>query len=257
MEVEGLTPQAVQGKSLAEIERLPVLLGNRKLPLAELFECSGGADDGAIELEGDLSGVHWIGAGMSGGVVRVLGDAGRHLGSGMRAGRIEVHGSVGDWAGAEMRGGLLNIAQNAGRNLGAAYRGSPRGMTGGAIVVGGDAGDETATSMRRGWIAIGGAVGDLAAFNMRAGAVVVAGGCGRRPGAGMRRGSLICLTARPPLLPTFRQACRYRPDVLLLMAGILRREGFRFADALTDRAFDLFHGDFLAGGRGEVFLPAA
>jgi len=37
VEVEGLTPSAVRGLSIAEIQRFDLFHGNRKVPLAELF----------------------------------------------------------------------------------------------------------------------------------------------------------------------------------------------------------------------------
>ena len=37
VEIEGVIPDRLRDKSLAEIERLEVYHGNRKLPLAELF----------------------------------------------------------------------------------------------------------------------------------------------------------------------------------------------------------------------------
>ncbi len=41
VEFEGITPDRVHDKSLAEIERMEILHGNRKVPLAELFAVSG------------------------------------------------------------------------------------------------------------------------------------------------------------------------------------------------------------------------
>ena len=92
VEVEGITPDRLRDKSLAEIERLEIFHGNRRVPLAELFRVSGDPSDGRIDLEGDLGGVHQIGAGMSGGEIVVHGDAGRHLGAGMTGGTIRRRG---------------------------------------------------------------------------------------------------------------------------------------------------------------------
>src|SRR5437867_7712216 len=86
LEVEGITPDAVRGKSLAEIEKLEVFEGNVKTRLAEFFAVSGDAGDEIHEWEGDLAGVHWIGATMQSGKVVVHGSAGRHVGSEMRGG---------------------------------------------------------------------------------------------------------------------------------------------------------------------------
>ena len=96
VEVEGLIPSAVTEKGLGEIERMEILHGNRKLPLAEMFRALGDAADERIEFQGDLAGVHWIGGGMDRGEIRVAGPAGRHVGSEMTGGQIAVDGDAGE-----------------------------------------------------------------------------------------------------------------------------------------------------------------
>jgi formylmethanofuran dehydrogenase subunit C len=257
LEVEGITPDAVRGKSLAEIEKLDIYQGNVKLPLAEFFSVSGGAADEVQDWEGDLSGVHWIGTKMTAGRVVVHGNAGRHVGSEMTGGEVHVLGDAGDWVGGEMHGGLIHVRGRAGHLVGSAYRGSPKGMTKGTILIGGDAGNEIGHSMRRGLIAIGGNIGDLAGMNMLAGSIFIFGTSGIRHGAGMKRGTLAFLgPAAPPLLPTFRRACRYRPEALRLIYRELRRRDFVVPDELWQCEYELYNGDFLEGGRGEVLLRA-
>src|SRR5262245_33640996 len=255
LEVEGVTPDAVRGKSLAEVEKLVAFEGNVKSRLADFFSVSGNAADEIHEWEGDLGGVHWIGAKMQSGRIIVHGNAGRHVGSEMRGGEIHVLGDASDWVGGELHGGLIHGRGKAGHLVGAAYRGSARGRTKGTILVGGDAGNEIGHSMRRGLIAIGGNIGDLAGINMLAGSIFLFGDSGIRHGAGMKRGTLAFLGGNaPPLLPTFRRACRYRPEILPLIFHHLRRLDFA-VDELLFKAFDaLFNGDFLAGGRGEMLI---
>jgi formylmethanofuran dehydrogenase subunit C len=185
LEVEGIVPNAIRGQSLAEIERIPIFQGNRKIPFADFFSVQGDAADGQMVWEGEFSGVHWIGAKMTDGAIHVCGNAGRHIGSEMRGGRIIVDGNAGDWVGGEMHGGLIHVKGNAGHLIGAAYRGSARGMTGGTILVDGDVGNEVGHTLRRGLIAIGGSCGDLAGFNMLAGSILLFGSTGIRHGAGM------------------------------------------------------------------------
>src|SRR5262245_20656949 len=84
LEVEGITPDAVRGKSLAEIENLDIFEGNVKTPLAAFFDVRGDSNDALHEWEGDLAGVHWIGAKMEAGKIAVQGNAGRHVGSEMQ-----------------------------------------------------------------------------------------------------------------------------------------------------------------------------
>jgi formylmethanofuran dehydrogenase subunit C len=258
LEVEGITPDTTRGKSLAEIEKLEIFEGNVKSPLAAFFDVRGDSADEIHEWTGELAGVHWIGAKMESGKVVIEGSAGRHLGSEMKGGEIHVQGNAGDWVGGEMHGGLIHVRGKAGHLVGAAYRGSARGMTKGTILIGGDAGNEIGHSMRRGLIAIGGNIGDLAGINMLAGSILIFGESGIRHGAGMKRGTIAFLgKTAPPLLPTFRRACRYRPDVLQFLFRDLRRLGFAVADELLTCSYDLFNGDFLNGGRGELLIRAA
>ncbi len=255
VELEGIVPSALAGKPLGRIERIELFHGNRRRPLAEFFRVSGRPDDGRIRFEGDLSGVHWIGAGMDGGEIHVEGSAGRHLGSEMTSGRITVAGDVGDWAGAELHGGTIHVRGSAGHLVGAAYRGSRRGMTGGTILVEGPAGNEIAYGMRRGLVAVGGAA-DAVGFNLLAGTVMVFGPCGIRPGADMRRGTIALLGEQlPVLLPSFRHACRLRPAFMELLLGELARLGYARSAATAARVYDLYHGDLVSLGRGEILLP--
>ena len=258
VEIEGLIPSLVRDMSLAEIEKWPLYHGNRQLPLAEFFRVAGDPLDERIEFDGDLSGVHWIGNKMDGGVIHVRGSAGRHLGSEMTKGEIHVDGDAGDWVGGELHGGLIHVRGRAGHLVGAAYRGSRRGMVGGTVLIGGDVGNEVGHSMRRGLLVVGGACGEAPAFNMIAGTVAVFGGCGIRPAAGMRRGTLLLAGKNPPqLLPTFRAACRLRPIFLPLLSAELQRRNFAFDPALLRADFTLHHGDLIESGRGEVLIRAA
>jgi formylmethanofuran dehydrogenase subunit C len=257
LEVEGITPDALRGLPLAEIERLPIFEGNVQTPLAEFFAASGDASDERIEWEGDLAGVHWIGAKMKSGTIRIEGDCGRHLGSEMSGGEIHVAGNAGDWVGGEMHGGLIHVRGNAGHLVGAAYRGSARGMTRGAILIGGNAGNEIGHTMRRGLIAIGGSAGDLAGFNMLAGSILLFGDAGIRHGAGMKRGTIAFFGSQPPLLPSFRRACRFQPVVISLLLGHLRQLDFQIPDEFFTSAFDLYNGDLIEGGRGEILVRMA
>ena len=114
VEVEGITPDALRDKDLAEIEQLAIYHGNEQLRLGELFSVSGDASDARLEWSGELAGVRWIGAKMTDGSVHIEGDAGRHIGSQMRGGEIHVHGNAGDWVGGEMHRGLIRVHGRAG-----------------------------------------------------------------------------------------------------------------------------------------------
>lgn len=257
LEVEGILPREIRGKSQADIERLPILHGNQAAVVADFFRVSVEAADDVLIWSGDLSRVHWIGAGLDGGTLLVDGSAGRHVGSRMQSGRIEVTGDVGDWLGGELRGGELVVRGSAGNLVGSAYRGSARGMTGGTLLVHGNVGHEIGWGMRRGLLAVAGKAGDLIGFNMRAGNIFVFGPCGMRHGAGMRRGT-IGLFGPPtvPLLPTFRLACQGQFEFLALVDRALRQHAFPAPRAIGEMRVTLYSGDLLEGGRGEILVPA-
>ena len=257
LEVEGILPETMRGKSTGDIEKLVIFHGNRQVPLAEFFRVTGACDDECLQWEGDLAGVHWIGAGMTCGAVRIEGSAGRHVGSRMRGGRIDVTGDVSDWLGGEMLGGEIHVRGHAAHLVGSAYRGSVRGMTGGTILVHGNVGSEIGHGMRRGLMAVAGSAGDLIGFNMLAGSIFVFGNSGIRHGASMRRGTIGLLSPeRVALLPSFRRACTARMEVLRLVDRALERRGFPAPIQMGDTTIELHHGDLLEGGRGEILLRA-
>ena len=255
IEVEGVVPSRIENMSLDDVRRLVVFHGNEKVELDDLFNVTGDTASGHIEWHGDLAGVHWIGAKMVGGQMRIYGNAGRHIGSEMTAGEIYVDGDAGDWVGGEMRGGLIHVRGRAGHLVGAAYRGSRHGMRGGTILIGGDAGNEVGHTMRRGLIAIGGSAGDLAGFNMLAGTIFIFGDSGIRYGAGMRRGTIgLFGHQRPQLLPSFRYGCTYRSSILGMLLREVKRMGLDVSADVEQVSMDLYHGDLIEGGRGEVFV---
>jgi len=267
VELEGLTPDAFRDRSVTDVQRLAALVGNQTVELGELFRVTGDPADQQWRLTGDLSGVHGLGARMRDGELRVEGNVGRHAGSEMRGGTLHVSGDAGDWLGAEMRGGTILLAGDAGHSVGAAYAGSPRGMRGGSIVVRGSAGQQVGHTMRRGWITIAGNCGPLAGYRMRAGSLFVLGACDVRPGAEMLRGTIGLFgggplgAQRPTLLPTFRPACKLAPQFMGLMRRQLQTVGIDVPNldvANLDVAskVEIYNGDFLRGGRGEILLPA-
>lgn len=255
VEIEGLTPDWACDKSLAEIERFEIFHGNRKLPLAEMFSVTGDAGDKRFEFEGNLSGVHWIGAHMRSGQIFVHGPAGRHIGSELRGGEIRVEGDAGGWVGCEMRAGLIHVQGNAGHLVGAAYRGSAKGMAGGTILVDGNAGNEIGLSMQKGTIAIGGAAGDMIGFNIAGGTILVLGDAGIRAGAGMRGGTIALLgPTRSPMLPSYRFDRRDAPEKIVTSLRELREKRLRFDESKLPMDVDVYVGDLVADGNGEILL---
>jgi formylmethanofuran dehydrogenase subunit C len=252
IEAEVITPDHLAGKSTAEIASLPVQHGNVQVPLGEFFTVEGSADDQDIVIEGDCSRVKWIGAGMKSGRITIRGNAGMHTGAEMAGGEIHVHGNAGDWVGAEMRGGRVHIHGNAGHLVGAGYRGSRTGMRGGVILVEGNAGNEVGSTMRRGLIAIGGEVGDFAGVSLIAGSIFLFGQPGLRLGAGMKRGTIAVFASQPPLLPTFRFDCAYRPVFLELYLRQFAAWCFAVAEQYRRGFYRRYSGDLVALGKGEI-----
>jgi formylmethanofuran dehydrogenase subunit C len=249
---QGLTPATVGGRALADIEKIPISYGNRKVPWGEFFRFSGGTDDGQWRLEGDFSSVHYIGSQLDRGMIVADGPVGRHAGSQMTAGELHLS-SAGDYLGAEMRGGKVVVTGNTGDHTAAAYVGSKLGMRGGLVVVHGNVGSHAGSAMRRGMLIVTGDGGDWVGYRMRGGTIIVGREWGKCPGAELRRGTLIAAGAFPTLLPTFRYACRYRPSVLSWM----HRELAASQIVLSYEAgaeFRLFNGDLNEGGRGEFLV---
>ena len=123
-------------------------------------------------------------------------------------------GNASDWVGAEMTGGLIRIRGNAGGQVGAAYRGSLSGMSGGTILVDGSAGHRSRhADEARDSSPSAGPVRDFAGLQMKGGTIVLMGGAEIRTGAWMVRGTIVSL--KPiRLLPTFSYACAYNPAFL-------------------------------------------
>jgi formylmethanofuran dehydrogenase subunit C len=252
LEAEVLVPDRLAGSE--DVAALPLWHGKERTRVGDFFAVSGSGDD--VRLEGDLSRVKFVGAGMTAGRLTVAGDVGLHAGAGMRGGELRVEGDAGDWAGAGMRGGTLVVRGSAGRRLGGVYAGERAGMRGGEIVVHGDAGEQAGAGLRRGLIAVGGRAGEAAGLRMLAGTVVALGGLGPRAGAGMRRGSLVSMApATPPA--TFVLSCTYRPLFLRLYLRRLRALGLAVSDEQLGGRYARWSGDGLELRRGEILVLEA
>jgi len=265
VEAESINPENLNGKSLAEIQRLPLWSGKRSYPLEDYFEVeiSDSAEQtGAwpqetdllkVILWGDLSRFKRLGQGMSAGELEIQGSVGFHAGAEMRGGILRIKGNAGDWLGAHMEGGQILVEGSAGHFTGAAYRGKTQGMSGGSILIRGNAGQMAGSRMRRGLLAIGGDCGDAPGFKMLAGTLLIAGNSGIRAGSNMRRGTIIFLQPIK-LLPTFYYNCCYRPIFWGLLVQELRSKGFDLSESASEAFFRRFSGDANEGGKGEILL---
>ena len=253
VDAAALVPTALAGKPAAELERLPVRVGNRELVLAELAEVAPGDTD-RLAIEAAFPALDRIGHGMAAGLIEIYGDVGAYLGQDMSGGRIELFGSAGAHAATGMSGGVLHVSADVGPFLAAALPGDRFGMTGGAVLVGGDAGDRVGDRMRRGLIAVTGRLGDFAASRMIGGTILAWGGCGADPGFAMRRGTLILDGSAPTLLPTFADNGAHALPWLNLLA----RELARLAPGLPalPEIVQRWTGCASVGGKGEILLAA-
>jgi formylmethanofuran dehydrogenase subunit C len=152
-----------------------------------------------------------------------------------------------------MSGGLIRVRGNAGGQVGAAYRGSMAGMTDGTIVIEGTAGLEVGMRMMRGIIAIGGPVRDFAGLQMKGGTLVIRDGAELRTGAWMIRGTIISLTP-VQLLPTFTYASTYNPTFLRLYARHLASVGFALPYDEKEGVYERYTGDSAVPGKGELLI---
>ncbi|MEX2288613.1 MAG: formylmethanofuran dehydrogenase subunit C [Planctomycetaceae bacterium] len=259
VEVDTLRLEDVRALPAEAVKKTLVQYGNRQVPLAEFFRVSGSAaDDNELVWEGDCSHVKLIGNKLSGGRIRVEGNAGMHLGAEMTGGEITVSGNAGDWVGAEMHGGRITVKGNAGHLIGAVYRGGRKGMTSGEIIIHGDAGNEIGHTMRRGLIVVGGGAGDAIGFGMLAGSILLFGEVGIRHGANMHRGTIALFGAGepPPMLPTFKLSSTYSPVFLRVYLRYLRTLGFGVPQEYVNAEYQRYCGDFLESGKGEILIRA-
>ena len=198
----GLTPARLRRLTLAEIAQVAIPIDGQPQPLGDWFEIRDGDRD-QLCLEGDLSRCDFLGGGLDGGSIEVLGGAGDRLAESMTGGQLLVRGDVGQWASSGQRGGLVRIQGSAGAYLGGAVAGRKHGMRGGTLVVCGDVGPWAAARMRRGTIVIHGQVEVGLGMRMIAGSVVCCGQVHPHWGCGMQRGTLLNLRQPIDPIPAF------------------------------------------------------
>jgi formylmethanofuran dehydrogenase subunit C len=252
LDLAPLVPERVAGLHERELASLPLQLGNRAIPLGELFQIKAG-DPQAVVLQGTGPSCDRIGAGMSGGKLIVDGGGGRLLGAGMTGGALEVRGSVGPLAAAQASGGVIRIAGDAGPRLGGHLPGAG-GFSGAAVLVEGSCGELAGQRMRKGIIVIGGNAGPHAAMGMRGGTIMVRGNCGPDPAPLMARGTLWLAQAADRLLPTFVEDGTHDMLWLRLLERYLASLGL--PAVLSSRRVRRLAGDLAGLGKGEILVAA-
>jgi formylmethanofuran dehydrogenase subunit C len=255
LSLDGITPDRVAPLAASELERLPLVQGNRRGVLADWFrvELVGDAADRLVIAGGDDR-LDDVGAGMAGGELVVEGDVGAGAATAMTGGVLRIAGSAGYGAATAMRGGELCIAGDAGDRLGAALPGEGAGMSEGIVVIGGNAGSGVGDRMRRGIIVVAGAVGPYSAARMLAGTIIVGGAVGEQPGIAMRRGSLVALAGTVQPAPGFADCGVAELTILRLIGRFLDGRGL---STLADGIGQLRRrvGDLAQSGKGEILTP--
>ncbi|RCS24434.1 formylmethanofuran dehydrogenase subunit C [Phyllobacterium salinisoli] len=252
LDLLALTPDRLDGMSVAEIARLRIGTSRKPASVGDLFKIAG-KDASRIVFDGGSAHFDGIGAGMSSGMVYVAGDAGAQAGRKMRGGAIVIEGRCGTHAGSCMAGGRLEIRGNSGDCLGGPLAGEMLGMAGGVLVVRGRAGDYAGDRMRRGVIAILKGCGDYAGSRMIAGSVAVRGKVGAMPGYLMKRGSLLFDRRPEALSPTFIDCGR--TDIAF--SGLFDR--YLIEDGILDKPLlgrrpGKYGGDTAVLGKGEILF---
>src|SRR3954464_2980058 len=90
LEADVLTPDRLGGAE--EVGALPLWHGKERTRVGEFFAVSGSGDD--VRVEGDLTRVWFVGAGMTAGRLTVAGDVGMHGGGRMRGGGVDGGGGA-------------------------------------------------------------------------------------------------------------------------------------------------------------------
>ena len=279
IDVDGVLPENVIDASAKKIGDQLVWCGKQQLPLRDFFDISGSAvEDSTIQWQGcsgsdGLARVNRIGQDMTAGKIQIRGDVGLQTGWRMQGGRIEVHGNADDYLGAEMTGGTIAVSGDVSNHAGSRFNGEKIGMNRGQIFIQGSAGNGLGQGMRRGTIVVAKQAGKLVGWNMLAGTIICLQGCGPYPGAGMKRGTIVAAAAPQAtlaikendwLLPSFNPGATSAVPIFKPIKKWLAAEKIDGCHVfsseqldLLDQTFQVFHGDGLSDGRGEVFLAAS
>lgn len=259
LDLRGVLPSRLLPMSPEEAAKVTVWEGNQRVELGELFDIEiETRREETLRIIGNLAKADNVGAGLDGGTLFVQGSVGNHAGQEIRSGSLYIHGHVGNNLAEGMKAGFLKVLGNVGDRVGAPLPGENRGMAGGSVFILGSAGNEVGHRMRRGTIAITNNCGDYAGYEMLAGTIFVGGKAGANAGLMMRRGTIILQgNQQSDLTSGFVHSCRFRPAMIPLLAkDFARQEVPEVARLISSRDYDLYHGDLVQMGRGEILLPA-
>ena len=234
----------------ANLERLSIGYGFRRVALGELFSISGAGAE-RLTLAGGSPLFDRVAAGLTGGELVVDGDVGAELAKGATGGTIVVKGSAGAYAASELAGAKVAVGGDVGERLGAAGDGARRGMSSGTVVIGGSAGLRAGERQRGGVIIVQGDAAEGAATDLIAGTFAIGGVLKGPAGRGMKRGTLL-LRSADGLSSGFHDAGEH--DLVMLRVLVRRsQELASFLGKGVTRA-RRFAGDLNVAGKGEALI---
>lgn len=255
VDMSPVIPEYLSGKKLADIKKVKVQSGNKRLRLDSLFEISGNTDHDKIIIRRCSDKLDFIGHAMSRGIINVSGTAGNYLGKDMQGGKIVASGSAGLWTATGMKDGHIEIKKDVGDYLAATAPGNKYGIQGGCILIHGNAGARVGERMRRGIIAIQGNAGDYCGCRMHAGTIMVLGMSGKNVGFNMKRGSII-LAKKPTTIPaTFNDCGNFEFGFITLILKELSMISRHFkALQISNSIAQRIVGDLAVAGKGELLI---
>ncbi len=246
-----LRPDRLTALTAVELKQQRITIGSREYRWGEVFEIEGNPAS-TWTVPGAVNYLNLV-AGLSAGLLRVDGHAGDYAGIKLAGGRLEIDGSAGHSLGAGMQGGLIKVTGDTGPQVGGPCSDSFDGMTDGEIIIAGTAGPRTGFRMRRGLIAANQSA-EQAGYQMQAGTLVVFHGPLITLGLSMKRGTILILdpNIEPTWLPYFQPDCVYRPVIVQILLGRLQTLGWPLPEGRRHGKYQLYTGDRLNGGKGEI-----
>jgi formylmethanofuran dehydrogenase subunit C len=252
IDVAALSVDALAGKSIRQIEALPLKFANQNVTVADIFRVRG-SDTSQLVFSGDTHALDGIGSGMTQGAVIIDGNAGAYVADCMRGGTLTVIGDCGAFAASGMRGGSVEIQGNAGPFLAANRPGHAYGMRGGTLCVRGDVGDRACDRLRGGTVIVEGNTGVFPGSRLVAGTLIVGGRLGADAGVELNHGSILSFDRKARIINSFGDCGTHPFGWLSLFRTALARTSPALAKRLPLSAHR-YAGDLACAGRGEILV---
>lgn len=252
MDASVLCPSAYPGATCTELGALKIAVGNREYRWDDVFSIAGDTLQ-HWNLPGNENYLY-LGQGLAGGSIKVTGHAGDYAGVRVQGGVLSIEGDAGFRLGAGMTGGYIWVTGNAGAEVGGPAPGLFTGMSDGEILIQGVAGARAGFRMCRGLIAAGG-VSEFAGYELQAGTLIIQRGPLLHPGMHMKRGTIVLLDARvTPGWSHFTAECIMEPVIVRMMLRRLKQLKYLFPSDAIDGRYQLYSGDTLLTGQGELMV---